>query len=231
MYNNILWVIQLLLDFYLIMVAFRIWGKNGLYFWTVIAVIASNIQVVKNVMLFGMDATLGNVLYATSFLATDLLSEFYGAKDSQKAVWIGFFSLFSMMVMMQLSLYFKPSPSDFSQASLSQIFGLMPRIAIASMIAYLVSNTHDVWAFGFWKKRKPGRKTLWMRNNFSTMVSQLIDTLLFTLIAFWGVYERSVVLSIVISTYILKLIVAVCDTPFIYLGRRWFERGLIPEKM
>lgn len=108
------------------------------------------------------------------------------------------------------------------------IFSLMPRIALASLIAYLASNVHDVWAFAYWKEKRPGRKTLWMRNNFSTIVSQLIDTVLFTAIAFLGVYPRGVLLQIGISTYLLKWIVAVLDTPCIYLARSWVDRGYIP---
>jgi uncharacterized integral membrane protein (TIGR00697 family) len=144
MQNALLWIVQLLLDFSLIMLAFRLWGKYGLYIWCSISVIVANIQVTKNIMLFGMDATLGNVLYATSFLATDLLSEFYGPKQSGKAVWVGFFSLIAMTVMMQLALLFEPSPSDMVQPALRQIFGLMPRIAFGSLVAYLCSNTHDI---------------------------------------------------------------------------------------
>lgn len=229
MYNDLLWVGQLLLVFSMIMICFRLWGKNGLYYWTVISVIVSNIQVVKNVQLFGMDATLGNVVYATSFLATDLLSEFYGPKASKKAVGLGFFALLAMTVMMQFALLFEPSASDISQGSLQRIFGLMPRIALASILAYVLSNSHDVWAYEMWRKWKPGKKTLWMRNNFSTMVSQLIDTLVFTLLAFWGVYPKEVLISIMVSTYVLKWVVALCDTPFMYLGRHWYEKGRIPE--
>lgn len=229
MKNILLWIVQLLLDFSLIMIAFRLWGKYGLYIWCSISVIVANIQVTKNVMLFGMEATLGNVLYATGFLATDLLSEFYGPKQSAKAVLVGFFSLVAMTLMMQLSLLFAPSPSDIAQPALQQIFGLMPRIAFGSLVAYVCSNTHDVWAFEFWKRRKPGKRTLWIRNNFSTMVSQAIDTVIFTSIAFIGVYPKDVVVSIMVSTYVLKWIVAICDTPFMYLGRAWFDAGKIPE--
>ncbi|MFA6844568.1 MAG: queuosine precursor transporter [Sphaerochaetaceae bacterium] len=229
--NMLLWFAQMLLVFCLIMLSFKSWGKLGLYIWIPISVIVANIQVTKNIQLFGMDATLGNIIYATGFLATDLLSEFYGPKASAKAVMIGFFSLVAMTVMMQFALIFTPSPSDISQAALSAIFGLMPRIALGSLIAYLLSNSHDIWAFEFWRKRKPGRNTLWIRNNFSTMVSQLIDSVIFTLIAFWGVYPREIVISIMISTYLLKWIVALCDTPFMYLGRKWFEQGKIPQEI
>ena len=210
------------------MIAFRKWGKLGLYIWVPISVIVANIQVTKNVMLFGLEATLGNIVYATGFLATDILSECYGKKESAKAVAIGFFSLLTMTILMQVALFFEPASSDLSQASLAQIFGLMPRIALGSLIAYVVSNLHDIWAFDFWKRKKPGRNFLWLRNNLSTFVSQFIDTLLFTLIAFWGVYPSSVLIQIMISTYLLKWVVAVFDTPFMYLARHWYDKGVLP---
>lgn len=226
--NELFWLLMLFVNFLAIMIAFRLWGKLGLYIWVPISVIVANIQVTKTVMLFGMEATLGNIVYATSFLATDILSEFYGTKESAKAVKIGFFSLLTMTVLMQVALLFNPSSNDIAQGPLSMIFGLMPRIAFGSLVAYLVSNSHDIWAFEFWKKRKPGRNTLWLRNNLSTFVSQLIDTLLFTFIAFYGVFPFPVLLQIMLSTYVLKWVVALCDTPFMYLARYWHDTKKIP---
>ncbi|NLA98459.1 MAG: queuosine precursor transporter, partial [Spirochaetales bacterium] len=89
--NELFWFVMLLCNFTLIMFAFRRWGKLGLFIWVPISVIVANIQVTKNVMLFGLEATLGNIVYATGFLATDILTEFYGKKESAKAVAIGFF--------------------------------------------------------------------------------------------------------------------------------------------
>jgi uncharacterized integral membrane protein (TIGR00697 family) len=211
------------------MLAFRFWGKLGLYIWVPISVIVANIQVTKTISLFGLEATLGNIVYATSFLATDILSEFYGKKASRKAVGIGFFSLLSMTILMQVALLFEPSSSDIAQNALSTVFGLMPRIAAGSLIAYVLSNYHDIWAYAFWKQKKPGRNTLWLRNNLSTFVSQAIDTLVFTLIAFWGVFPTEVLIEIMITTYVLKWVVALCDTPFIYLARHWIESGKVKE--
>jgi len=214
-----------------IMVAFRYWGKLGLYLWIPIYVIVANLQVSKTINLFGMEATLGNIVYATGFLATDILSECYGRKASQKAIPIGFFALIVMTIFMQVALMFIPSSSDFIQESLQNVFGLMPRIALASLIAYLCSNTHDVWAFEFWKKRFPSTRYLWLRNNASTFVSQLIDSVLFAFIAFYGVFSWDTLMQIVISTYVIKWVVAVCDTPFIYLAKKWFDAGLISEEL
>jgi len=226
--NELYWFAMLLCNFILIMFAFRKWGKLGLYIWVPIGDIVANIQVTNNVMLFGLEATLGNIVYATGFLATDILSEFYGKKESAKAVAIGFFSLLTMTILMQAALFFEPAVSDIGHASLAHIFGLMPRIAFGSLTAYVISNMHDIWAFDFWKRKKPGRNTLWLRNNLSTFASQLIDTLVFTTIAFWNVYPTNVLVQIMLSTYLLKWVVAVLDTPFIYLARHWYDTGKLP---
>lgn len=227
--NELLWFVLLLLNFVAIMAAFRIYGKMGLYIWIPISVIVANIQVTKTINLFGIEATLGNIVYATGFLATDILSECFGKKDSRKAIGIGFFALICMTVFMQIALYFKPAPSDFVQSSMATIFGFMPRLMIASLIAYFISNNHDIWAYEFWKKRFPDTKFIWIRNNASTFISQLIDSVIFTLIAFLGVYPTSVLIQIVISTYLLKWIVAMFDTPFMYLARKWYDQGKIKE--
>ncbi len=229
--NETMWLIMLVLNFLAIMIAYRLWGKTGLYIWIPISVMIANIQVTKTVVLFGMEATLGNIVYATSFLATDILNECYGKKAAAKAVGIGFFSLIVMTVLMNVAILFNPAPSDFVQESMSTIFGLMPRIALASLTAYLLSQLHDIWAYGFWGRIKPGIKWLWLRNNASTAVSQLIDTLLFTILAFWGVFPWSILWQIMLTTYVLKWVVAMLDTPFIYIARNWHDSKKIPETL
>lgn len=224
MYNEFIWLVELLANFLLIILAYKIFGKWGLIMWIPVSVIVANIQVIQTVKLFGLAATLGNVVYATSFLVTDILSENYGKKEAGKAVWIGFFSLISMTFLMNLTLWFIPLEGDefagIARDATSTIFQLMPRIAMASLLAYLFSQRHDVWAFHMWRKRFPGEHQLWIRNNLSTMVSQLIDSGVFVLVAFYGVFETAVLFEIFITTYVLKWIVAAADTPFVYLARR-----------
>lgn len=217
--NEIYWLLLLLTNFIIILIAFKLWGKTGLYVWAGVSIILANIQVIKTIEIYGMVATLGNIVYASSFLITDILSEIYGKKDSRRAVWIGFFSMVSATLLMQLCLEFVPHQSDFAHNSLNTIFSIMPRIMIASLSGYLISNLHDVWSFHFWKKFFSSRKTLWIRNNLSTMVSQLIDSVVFCFIAFWGVFELNIFIDILITTYLLKWIVAALDTPFIYIAR------------
>lgn len=229
MYNELIWFASILVNFFLIILGYKLFGKWGLIAWIPVSVIVANIEVVQTVTLFGMASTLGNVIYATSFLITDILSENHGKQEAKRAVWIGFFSLISMTLLMNIALLFHPIPGDeFSgsiHGSLKSIFSLMPRIAGASLIAYLLSQTHDVWAFHFWRDRFPKDHHLWIANNFSTMVSQVIDSAVFVLVAFWGTFETKVLVEIFITTYVLKFLVAAADTPFVYWARVIHRKG------
>ena len=218
MSNETLWFIYIVADLSVAILFYKLWGKNGLYATIIISTIVANLQVVKLVKMFGLEATLGNIVYASIFFATDILSEMYGKREAQKGVWIGFASLILVMGWMQFALLFKPAPDDFAQKYLEGIFSIMPRIALGSLTAYIISQSHDVWAYHFWK-RATKSKHLWMRNNFSTMVSQGIDSAIFCIIAFLGVFPMNVWWQVLLTTYLFKWIVALIDTPFIYFGR------------
>jgi len=228
LFNNLLWVGFILVDLSLATLVFSFFGKFGLYAIIVASVITANIQVVKTVQLFGLVATLGNVLYGSVFFATDILSEIYGKKAARRGVWLGFTGMILMTLWMQIGLKFIPHTSDFAQGSLLTIFGLMPRIAAGSMIAYLLSQHYDVFAFHFWQNKTKG-KFLWLRNCASTMVSQAIDTVIFCTIALWGVFDTNTWVQILATTYSLKWFVAVADTPFIYLAKRLSKTVLTKE--
>lgn len=233
MNNILLWFLMMLINFLCISFSYKKFGKIGLYIWVPISTILANIQVVMLVRLFGMDATLGNILYAGGFLVTDILSENYGREEAKTAVKIGFFSLISMTALMQVAILF--TPLDIPEGlelfnGVKSIFSLMPRLAAASLIAYLISQFHDVWLYETIKNKFPAVKYLWLRNNGSTLISQILDNLIFTVIAFYGIYPFAVLVQIFISTYIIKMIVAICDTPFIYLAEYLFRKKLIPDK-
>lgn len=227
--NEMMWLIMLLLNFTAILLAYRFFGKIGLYIWIPIATIIANVQVLKTVDIFTITATLGNIVYASSFLVTDILSENYGKKDAAKAVKIGFFTLISMTVIMYVALKFIPSSEDFAHESLVTIFGIMPRIALASLTAYVVSQTHDIWMYNLIKRKFPAERFIWLRNNGSTMVSQFIDTILFTFIAFTGVFPWHVFWEIFWTTYLLKWVVAAADTPFIYIASYWHRKEVVVD--
>lgn len=223
LHNEILWIAFLLFDLVVVLLAFAIWGKNGLFAMIACSGVICNIQVVVTVRLFGLVATLGNVVYASIFLATDILSEHFGMKTARKGVWIGFFTLIWATIAMQFAVRFIPDESDFMMGHVRELFSLLPRVVVASLTAYLLSQHHDIWAFDFWRRRTSGRH-LWLRNNASTLVSQLIDSVVFTFLAFLGAFEFGVVLQILLTTYVMKVLVAIADTPFVYLSRRFAHK-------
>lgn len=221
MFNIWFGFVFVLITFSCLLVMYRMFGRTGLFVWIGISTILANLQVVKTIEIFGLTATLGNAMYGTAFLVTDILNEKYGKKDAQKAVWLGFFTLIVMTIIMQLALLFQPHPDDFAQESLATIFGIIPRIALGSLAAYLVSQFTDVYIFTYLKKKFPTDGQFWIRNNGSTMVSQLLDTLVFTSIAFLGEYPMHVWFEIFVTTYLLKWVISLMDTPFGYIAKRF----------
>ncbi|WP_347860507.1 queuosine precursor transporter [Salimicrobium sp. PL1-032A] len=219
MSNELLWITFALVNFSLLLILYRLFGKYGLFVWIGMATVVANIQVVKTVELFGLTATLGNIIYGTAFLATDILNEKYGKASAKKAVWLGFSALVIMTIMMQFALRFLPAESDIAQSAIETLFGIVPQIAIGSMLAYIVSQYFDVWLYAFLKRIFPNDNQLWIRNNGSTMISQLLDTAVFCGIAFYGLYPFGVWLEIFWTTYFIKFIVSALDTPFLYAAK------------
>ncbi|QPC46643.1 queuosine precursor transporter [Mangrovibacillus cuniculi] len=221
MFNEWFGFIFILVNFIFVLAIYRFFGKIGLFVWIGASTILANLQVIKTVEIFGLTATLGNAMYGTAFLVTDILNERYGKEEARKAVWLGFFTLLVMTIIMQMVLLFEPHPDDFAQESLATIFGFLPRIALGSLAAYLLSQLLDVYIFQALRKKFPKDNQFWIRNNGSTLISQFFDTLLFTSIAFLGVYEWNIWVQIFITTYLLKVVVSILDTPFGYIAKRF----------
>jgi queuosine precursor transporter len=217
MSNETLFIVQSLVSLALTLFAFRM-GRKWLMALIAVNVVLMNIFVLKQVDLFGMAATGGNVLYASVFLATDLLAEHYGKKAAFKGVMIGFFASIVFLVMTQFILRFTPNSWDFAQGSFETLFTLAPRVVAASMITYLISQNLDIFLFHKIKE-KTGNRLLWLRNNGSTFISQFVDSAIFTYLAFYGVPGFEAIWSIILFTWIIKIIVAALDTPFIYLSK------------
>jgi len=223
MFNSLLFVGWAILGLLVLLLIFRFFGKTGLAGFIGAAVVVMNILVTKGMVIFGVGATGGNVLYASIFLATDLLSEYYGGREARRAVLIGFFcSVFSLLAF-SVTLLFRPAPWDWAQPSLEAIFTPVARIVAGSMVAYLISQNLDTYLYDFIRRRWKG---LWLRNNGSTWISQLVDTLVFCTVALLGTMPAVAWFEVVLSTYLLKIVVAAVDTPFIYLSRLWKPREL-----
>ena len=217
MQNNYIYILWIIVDLSLLLAAFTLWGKYGIIAIIASNVIIMNIFVLKGIILFGLDATGGNVLYASIFLGTDIISEFYGPREARKAVFVGFYISIFFLIASRFILLFEPAPWDLYHPAMKQLFTPVWRITAASMAAYILSQNFDVACYIWLKKKMP--KHLWLRNNGSTWASQIIDTVVFCTAAFAGVYELKIIAGIILSTYILKVIVAAIDTPFIYLSK------------
>lgn len=219
--NELIFIVTVLVYLGSVLLLYKLYGKNGLYAFAIFATLLGNIAVCKNVNIFGVATTAGNVLYAATFLVTDILSEKYGRKDATHAVAYSFSIMVLWMLGTQLILWFAPNENDYINESLKVVFGLVPRITVASLGGFIVSQNIDVFLYHYiWSKTGSDRTKLWLRNNGSTLTSQLIDTVIFTTVAFLGVYPGNVFLSIMITTYVFKAIVALLDTPFMYLARK-----------
>ena len=178
--------------------------------------LVANIIAVKLVSIGGWFVPAGVIAYPLTFLFTDVIAELYGRKIASRVVWVGFGASVLMVILVFGGKLLPPAPSWEDQPAYESILGMVDRITLASMIAYLVSQHHDVFAFHFWRQKTKGR-FLWLRNNASTMVSQALDTGLFITIAFWGVYSTEILLNMLRTQYIIKLAIAACDTPFCYM--------------
>lgn len=218
--NELIFIITVILYLGSVLLMYKLFGKNGLFAFAVFSTLLGNIAVCKCVDIFGLSTTAGNVLYASTFLVTDILSEKYGRKEAARAVAYSFSTMVLWLIGTQMIMLFTPNANDYINSSLQVVFGLVPRVTIGSLAGYACSQTVDVLLYhGIWNKTGGGRSFLWLRNNGSTLVSQAIDTVIFTFIAFWGVYPNEVFFSILITTYLFKAIVALLDTPFMYLAR------------
>lgn len=219
--NELIFILTILIYLGSVLVLYKLFGKNGLFAFAIFGTLLGNIAVCKCIDLFGVSTTAGNVLYASTFLVTDILSEKYGKKEATKAVKYSFSIMILWLIGTQMILQFTPNANDYIQDSLGVVFGLVPRITIASLIGFLCSQNIDVFLYHhIWKKTGDDRSKLWMRNNGSTLCSQAVDTVIFTTLAFWGTYPTNVFLSILLTTYLFKAIVGLLDTPFIYFARK-----------
>lgn len=229
MYNEFFGIATFFVTFIVMVLMYRCFGKQGLIAWVAIGTIIANIQVIKTVDIFGISATLGNVMFASIYLATDILNDIYGRKVAKRAVWLGFSSTLVMIIVMQMSLHFIPAPEDISQKALSTIFDLVPRIALGSIIAYIIGQHVDVFIFSMIKKVFQSDKTFIIRAYGSTVLSSIIDTALFVTIAFIGTLPASVVFEIFITTYILKLVSTIFNVPFGYIAKSFYRNGKIQK--
>ncbi|NQV09198.1 queuosine precursor transporter [Candidatus Woesearchaeota archaeon] len=192
----------------------------------VAALIAANLIGTKITNIWFVEFSVGIFAFPITFLITDIIEEVHGKKKTKEFIYIGFFALVFVLLITALSVSLPFAERSFVQSEYTKVFGTTLRIFVASIIAFLISQLHDVWAFNFWKKKTKG-KFLWLRNNLSTVASQFIDTTIFMFIAFYAVSPKFTVeyiFALIIPYWILKIIIALFDTPLVYLGVWWLKK-------
>ena len=229
MTNEILIILSFIVIYGGVVLFYRFFGKKGLLAFNVMATILANIEVLILVRAFGIEMTLGNILFASTFLVTDVMSENHSRKDANRAVVISTLCSVFFIFISQMWLLYTPSENDWASGAIRTIFASTPRIVCASLVVYFVSQIVDVWLYHKWwdwckKKFGDSRKGLWIRNNGSTMITQLLNSFLYTFLAFYGTYEMSSLMSIFVSSYIIFIITSLLDTPFVYWCRLIHDR-------
>lgn len=223
--NELLLITSLVVSYSLLLGFFKLFGKSGIYVWLGISTILANIEVTILVVGFGMEQTLGNTLFASTFLATDILSEVYGKKDSQKGAFIGIMVLLVFLFFSFFWQIYTPSENDWAMPFVKGLFGNTPRMLLASLLGFAVSECIDVQLYHkIWEltEKKSGNHLgfLWIRNNGSTLISQFINIFIFNFGAFWAIYDMKTLVSITLSCYVIYVFTSLLDTPFIYIARK-----------
>ena len=217
--NEVLLFAEIVIVFTLLLLAQRMFGKAGVLAWIPLATVTANILTLKNVCLFGMNTAAGSVMFASTFLATDILTECYGVKEARRGVLMGLCGAVMFVVCSQIVLCYIPSPIDYASDAMNGLFVLNLRVSIASIAMYLVANMADVFLYeGL--RRKTGGSKMWLRNNLSTIVCNCAENFMFVLLGFYGVYDFGQCMNIAWSISIIEAIVGICDTPFLYAALR-----------
>ena len=223
----LLWILTVFADLGFAILAYRLFGRTGLYGVVIFSLLLANIMGPKLTVVGGLQTSMGVILYSSIFFATDLLSEKYGRDEAQRAVMLGFYVSIALVVMTQISMLYLPSTmpetSAFAQsvhAATVTLFDYTPRFVFGSLLAYLLSQSFDVWLFHKIRNATNG-KHLWLRNTGSTLLSQIVDTLIYGLVVWWGLVDLVTALQLAAAKYVFKFAIAVIDTPFIYWAVSW----------
>lgn len=221
--NEAIIILEVVVVFSMVILSHMFFKREGVIAWVAIATVLANIITAKNAVVFGLSTAIGTVMFASIFLATDILSECYSKEDAKKAVYIGLASNIVLICATQIALLYTPSAFDYADEPMQILFGLNLRISVASALMYFVSNLADVYLFNRIKDKMNGR-ALWLRNNVSTIVCNCLENFGFIGLAFWGIYDARTILTIAISTSIVEMVVAILDTPFLYIARNITRR-------
>lgn len=204
--------------------------RDFLFALFIASMVIVNVLGTKITTMFGIRVSVGIFFMPLLFLITDIVGEVYGRKEATLFVNYGTIMLIFLFLMMNLCIYVTPNETWHMQDQYQAVFGSSLRMTLASLISFVISQHVDVFLFDFWKRVTRG-KHLWIRNNASTITSQLFDTILFDFIAFWHInenYTASFLFTLILPYWLFKVAFALLDTPFCYWGVRWLSGGKLP---
>lgn len=199
--------------------------RDFLFALFVASMVIVNTLGTKITTILGVRVSVGIFFMPVMFLITDIVGEVYGRKEASRFVNMSTVMLVLLFVMINVCIAMPPNPTWEMQSEYAAVFGSSLRMTIASLVSFVVSQNVDVFLFSFWGKVTKG-KMLWVRNNLSTITSQLVDTTIFEFVAFWHLtpkFTTGFVISLIIPYWLFKVALALLDTPFCYLGVKWLR--------
>lgn len=227
--NELLFFVSIGISYGAILLLYKFFGKTSLFVWMAFAMVLANIEVSKGVEMFGLAMTLGNVIYVTADFVTSIFNECYNKKEARRAVLYGFIASVMFVILSQITIHFKPmAGSEEVSDAMKLLFGFTPRVVASSLLTYLISSWIDTGIYDFLKRKvfkKDNGKHMFCRSEISSLVSQFIDSALFTLLAFAGVAEVGGttfmgLATLTFTTYVAKVIIGIVDTPFLYIAKK-----------
>lgn len=200
-------------------------SKGKIYIFSFISGISVFSFFISSIVIdvFGYPFLFAEIIFAVLYLGTDILTENWGKKTARNVIWAAILVLTIMVIFMQALSFLTPHPIDKSLFHIIETLIISPRIMFAAIFVFLIEQQFDIWLFHRLKKLTNGKK-LWVRNLFSTSATQMLDVIIFYPLAFYGVYEN--LIDLMVSAYIFKFLMAILDTPFIYLNRYFFQKHL-----
>lgn len=192
-------------------------GQAALVAFVCLQCVLANLFVVKQITLFGFSATCADAFTVGAVLGLNLLQEYFGRTIARTCIWINFFLLIFYVIVSQIHLAYIPNSYDTMQACFIPILGLMPRIVIASFVVYFIAQWADYALYGF-LRRILGDRYLVVRNVVSIMLTQLLDTVLFSFLGLYGIIEN--IWQIIFISYVIKLVAIAIASPFVLFSKK-----------
>jgi queuosine precursor transporter len=217
--NELLFFSEILLLIFFLLISLKL-GKYALITFVTLQTILANLFVTKQMELFSLTVTCSDVYVVSAIFGLNLIQEYFGKKEAQKTIYLSFLFLLLFMVVAKLHVLYLPSISDFTQSSFVTIFSHTSRIIFASMAVFFLAQWFDLWIYDFLKK-KSGQTDLILKMGVATLLSQLLDTLLFSFLGLYGIVNH--IFDVILLSFLIKSITIVSSSLFMIMVNKFFK--------